>query len=68
MAFLAAIFEFQIRAVHLKSECNRIADALSRFDMGQHVQYRELFSDLTKGFVLQECVVSPNMFHFQNSW
>ena len=66
MAFLAAIFEFQIRAVHLKSECNRIADALSKFDMGQ--QYRELFFHLTKGFVLQECVVSPNMFDFQNSW
>ena len=44
-AFLTAIFEFQIRAVHLKSECNRIADALSRFDLGH--QYRELFFDLT---------------------
>ena len=31
------------------------------------VNSTENFS-LTKGFVLQECVVSPNMFDFQNSW
>lgn len=66
MAFLAAIFEFQVRAVHLSSVDNRLADSLSRFDSSQ--QHRDHFFELAKGFVLEECVVSPCLYDFENSW
>ena len=66
VAFLAAIFEFQIRAVHLSTDCNRLADSLSRYDISQ--KHRDQFFELTKGFVLEECVVSHCMFNFENSW
>ena len=66
VAFLAAIYEFQIRAVHLSTDCNRLADTLSRYDISP--KHRDQFFELTKGFVLEECVVSASMFDFENSW
>ena len=66
MAFLAAIYEFQIRAVHLSTDCNRLAVTLSRYDIS--LKHRDQFFELTKGFVLEECVVSASMFDFENSW
>ena len=66
VSFLAAIYEFQIKAVHLSSSANRIADHLSRFYMNQ--THRDQFFELTKEYVLEECVVSANLFEFENDW
>ena len=66
VAFLAAIHEFQIRAVHFSSGSNRIADTLSRWKIDQC--HRDQFFELTKGCVLEEYVVSAGMFDFENSW
>ena len=66
VSFLAAIYEFQINAVHLSSSANRIADHLSRFYMNQ--THRDQFFELTKEYVLEECVVSDNLFDFENDW
>ena len=66
VCFLAAIHEFQIKAVHLSSSDNRLADHLSRFDTDQ--KHRDQFFELTKDFVLEECVVSSHLFEFQNDW
>ena len=46
VSFLAAIYEFQIKAVHLSSSANRIADHLSRFYMNP--VHRDQFFELTK--------------------
>ena len=46
VAFLAAIHEFQIRAVHFSSGSNRIADTLSRWKIDQC--HRDQFFELTK--------------------
>ena len=66
VCFLAAIHEFQIKAVHLSSSDNRLADHLSRFDTDQ--KHRDQFFELTKDFVLEECVVSSHLFVLQNDW
>ena len=66
VAFLVAVNEFQIRAVHLSSGSNRIADTLSRWEIDQC--HRDQFFELTKGCVLEEYVVSAGMFDFENSW
>ena len=66
VAFLAAIHEFQIKAVHLSSCSNRVADILSRWE--SKLCHRDQFFELTKEFVLEECVVSDSMFNFENLW
>ena len=46
IAFLAACYEFQIRMVHLSSECNHLSDHLSRWDLD--ISHRQKFFDLVK--------------------
>ena len=64
MIFLAALHEFQKKVVHLSSSDNRLADHLNRLDTDQ--KHRDQFIELTKDFVLEECVVSSHL--FQNYW
>ena len=66
LAFIAAVNEFEIRAVHLDSKSNRIADLLSRWYLDQSNQ--EKFFDMTKAFEVTECVVSDDNFEFLNMW
>lgn len=66
LAFIAAVNEFEIRAVHLDSKSNRIADLLSRWSLDQSNQ--EKFFDMTKAYEIMECVVSDDIFNFLNMW
>ena len=66
LAFLTAMAECEIRAVHLESQSNRIADHLSRW--GLDVFHKQQFFLLTNQFHLQEFVITDNMFQFLNDW
>ena len=59
-----ATYGFQLRAIHLPGEENRVADWLSRWECGQ--EYRELFY----GFIAEdsnnytELTIEPELFRF----
>ena len=55
---------FQLRAVHLPGEENRVPDWLSRWDCGQH--YRDLFTNFISGEPDQykEVSITPDLFGF----
>lgn len=66
LAFLAAIYECEIRAVHLNSEENRLADHLSRWYTSE--RHKHEFFQLTKDLILKEWEVSDKLFEFINNW
>ena len=66
MAYQAAINQFEIRAVHLESSENRLADHLSRWDLSE--SHRQQFFDITNGLHLTECAVSEEFFKFMHTW
>ena len=59
--FLAASLEFQLRAVHLSSAVNRLADLLSRWHL--NLQFQEEFYVKTAGCIMQEEIVISYYFH-----
>ena len=66
ICFYAARFEFDIRATHIESVNNRLADYLSRW----HLQpsFGSEFFKLASGFSLLEKGVSSDMFLFTHDW
>ena len=66
MAYEAAINQFEIRAVHLESSENRVADQLSRWDLSE--SHRQQFFDMTHDLQLTECAVSEELFKFMHTW
>lgn len=66
ICFLAAKFEFQIRALHLESSSNRIADHLSRWHQGP--QHKLSFLELTRDFTLQKYFIDDNQFKLVHNW
>lgn len=66
ISYYAAINEFEIRAQHLSSEENRIADHLSRWHAGEKHELN--FRSLTKGFNLTEWIVNEADFVLSNDW
>ena len=66
ICFLAAKFEFQIRATHLESSSNRIADHLSRWHQGP--QHKLSFLELTRDFTLQKYVINDSQFKLIHDW
>jgi len=66
VCFLMALAQCEIRAVHLSSEENRVADCLSRWS--QDDKYQSEFFHLNAGRHLQECAVSDQEFVFLNRW
>ena len=56
LAFIAAINQFEIRAIHLGSNENRIADHFRRWNLSEC--HRQPFYELTSEYKLTECVVS----------
>jgi hypothetical protein len=64
--FFAAINKFEIKAQHLPSEHNRIADHLSR--LGLNPIHEQQFKMLNKEYYLQEWKVDESVFNFVNSW
>ena len=57
-----AKFGFQLRAVHLPGEDNRVPDWLSRWECGQ--EYRDLFREFIDGKQCNEILISQDMFEF----
>ena len=66
MAYEAAINRYEIRAVHLESSENRLADQLSRWDLSE--SHRQQFFDIKYGLQLTECAVSEEIFKFMHTW
>ena len=58
--------EFEIRAQHLSSSDNRIADYLSRWK--SDVKSFDQFAEMTRGVELLECVVVDDDFKLQSDW
>lgn len=66
IAYIAATNQFEIRAIHLGTNENRIADHLSRWNLSEG--HRQQFYKLTGEYQLTECVVSKNLFEFIHTW
>lgn len=66
ICFLAALFECEIKAVHIPGQYNRLPDLLSRWDLSNH--HRAEFARLTKHIVVTECHVPDSLFAFTHSW
>ena len=66
VCFLAAVYEFEIRAVHIKGEYNRLPDSLSCWESGY--QIRNTFCERTKDLKMTEVSFSEELFSFIHSW
>lgn len=63
IVYFQTIYDFQLRAVHLAGSCNRMADALSRYELDR--KYREV----VKSANFENVVVAPvNCFKFLHKW
>ena len=59
--FLAASHEFELRAVHLSSSANRLADLLSRWHLNP--KFQDEFHAKTAGLSMQDVTVPSSYFH-----
>lgn len=59
--------EFQIRAVHLSSGDNRLADCLSRWDLDS-VYNKEFYNLVSHFSPLTDITVSEDLFRFNHDW
>ena len=66
LAFLNAIYQCEVRAVHLDTESNRLADHLSRWYT--HKCHEQQFYLLTRGCNLTEYIIHESLFDFINEW
>ena len=64
--FLAAKYEFEVRANHIPGIENRIPDALSRWHSGS--VYRDQFWAEVKGLHVSEVFVYEGLFRFMHDW
>jgi hypothetical protein len=66
ICFISAVYEFEIKAQHISSSENRLADHLSRFEQGEF--HRNEFFSLTKNYRLKEFSVKSTDFDILNPW
>lgn len=69
LEFIAARFEFEIRAVHIKGVSNRVPDALSRWSLGP--EHEQTFWSLLKTKNVssaRELYVYEGLFELSNDW
>ena len=66
ICYLAAYYQFEIKAQHLSSGENRISDYLSRWHLDD--RYKIMFKELTEGYVLNEYHISDHLFNLVNKW
>ncbi len=66
LAFVTATGEFEIRALHIPGETNRIPDHLSRWHLNP--SHRKVFHKLTQDKPLIERHVPASLFHFSQAW
>ena len=64
--FVSAMSQCELKAVHLSSSQNRLADCLSRWALDKRCQQE--FFDLTCGVELEEYSIADSDFEFVNNW
>ena len=62
---VASTFEFELRAVHLPGEENRVADWLSRWHLGE--KYQNAFNEYIVDSPYEEILINEQVFQFSNS-
>jgi hypothetical protein len=65
IAYLSAIGEFQIRAVHIPGIDNRLPDLLSRWSSEIH---RNQFLKINRSLAMSEVEAPERFFRFINDW
>jgi len=66
LVWLAAIYEFEIKARHIPGVTNRLPDLLSRWCLSSNAQQE--FFKITKGIQLTPCVIKDDLFRFSHDW
>ena len=66
ISYLTATAQCELKAFHLLSARNRLADSLSRWHLD--IGYRLEFEKLTSCMALTECHVTDEYFEFVNDW
>ncbi len=66
LVYLAAVYEFEIRAKHIAGVSNRLPDLLSRWSLSN--VHEKQFHSLTAGIDTKEVIVNDSMFHFSHDW
>ncbi len=66
LAFIAAHFEFEIRAVHIRGVDNRILDYLSRWSL--HKDYEDRLWRSVGREPTTETYSYPGLFNFTHNW
>ena len=67
ICYLAAYYQFEIKAQHLSSEENRLSDYLSRWHMDDRYK-QKMIKELTEGYVLNEFQISDHLFNLVIEW
>jgi hypothetical protein len=67
IAFWAATYEFELRAVHLPGVENRTPDLLSRWHVNP-AHYSKLFKQLDPHDRLERIPIDKKLFHFTYKW
>lgn len=66
ICFWAAVGEFEIRAAHIEGTANRVADALSRYHLGD--KYARQFTQLSQDWHARDLWVPDQLFTFSHTW
>ena len=66
ICFIAATYEFEIRAKHIAGKENRIADYLSRWNLDK--KYRQLFEKSVNLKIFQEIKITDEFCRFLGIW
>lgn len=66
ICFYTALYEFELRAVHIEGQENRIPDHLSRWHLD--ASHKEKFQKLTSGMDITEHPVTDDQFKFSHCW
>ena len=66
LEFVAAKWEFEMKAVHIPGVENRIPDALCHWELGE--EHRLRFREVTEGLGPKEIYVYPGLFKFMHDW
>lgn len=67
LSYHAAVLEFQLRAVHIPGQINRVPDCLSRWHFDSEGQSRK-FQELTSDCVMTEVKVVESLFYCSADW
>lgn len=66
IVFITALYQFEIRAIHIKGVDNRLPDCLSRWNSGSC--YRRQFKRETSKKQLVRRLINTNLFCFSHDW